>query len=207
MMRIIASAILLVQVFACWPMARERGGIAPVAPVFPPLAVYRLPEVDLAAHHVSARALPPSKGAVGAVKEYYFSARETRCIGDYDILLYKTAVDAHDATARLLAQPSTGFRHMAINPPVTGQEDVVTDNSVTIGLFAYRNVQFYIYAVTIIGGESPVICRRRVVTVASMLVQHTDVYAARGASAPHSVAYALKGSMRIRMNNPGVIGG
>jgi len=140
-------------------------------------------------------------------KEYYFSARETRCIGDYDILLYKTAVDAHDATARLLAQPSTGFRHMAINPPVTGQEDVVTNNSVTIGLFAYRNIQFYIYAVTIIGGESPVICRRRVVTVASMLVQHTDAYAARGASASHSVAYAPKGSMRIRMNNPGVIGG
>jgi hypothetical protein len=195
-MRIMVSAILLVQVLSCWPMARERGGTAPVVPVFPPLAVYRLPEVGLAAHHVSAQTFPPPKAAIRAVKEYYFSARETRCIGDYDILLYKTVVDARDATARLLAQPSTGFHHMAINPPVTEQEDVVTDNSVTIGLFAYRNIQFYIYAVTIIGGENPAICRRRVVATASTLVQHTDAYAARGAIAPHSVAHPPKGLVR-----------
>ncbi len=181
MMRITVAIILLVQILTFWPLASNRGGAAPTASIFPPLAVYRLPEADLAAHRVHARAFTPPKTAIRAVREYEFVAQETRCIGDYYIMLYKTAVDARNATARLLAQPSTGFRHLTIRPPVAGQEDVVTSNLATIGLFAYKNIQFYIYAITIIGGETPAVCRRRVVAVASTLVRRTDAYAGRSA--------------------------
>jgi len=89
-MRIIASAILLVPVLACWPTVRERGGAVGAAPIFPPLAVYRLPEADLAAHYVDARTLLPPRAAIQAVREYDFFAHKTRCIGDYYILLYKS---------------------------------------------------------------------------------------------------------------------
>jgi hypothetical protein len=101
-------------------------------------------------------------------------------------MVIKSVSDAGKDTARLISLPSPGAKRLPINPAIATQEMLVTNGSIIIGVFVYRNIQFYIDAVAITPYEGVNVCSRRVLRVASTLIRHTQAYAARLAAGRHA---------------------